>query len=297
MKKVGIYSQTYFEDTKVYLLELVNTLESKDLELIFRKEYFDQLIEEGIFQKEEYSTFEDQDCLENLSVLFTLGGDGTILRAVSSIRDSKVPILGINTGRLGFLATVQKSEIQDAVKSWLEGEFFLEQRSLVSIQAQPHVEALDEQNYALNEVTVSRKDTASMMGIQTFINDKFLTNYWADGLIISTPTGSTGYSLSCQGPLIQPDSNAFVINPIAPHNLNARPLVISDTKTISMEIEGRDQDFLLSLDSKIFTVPGETKIQVKKADFYIFLINLKADNFYNTLRQKLLWGEDTRNHK
>jgi NAD+ kinase len=226
-----------------------------------------------------------------------MGGDGTILRGITYIGDSNIPILGINTGRLGFLATVQKSEINKAFSALLKGEFNCVNRTLLSVQSNPEIEELKEKNFALNEISVARLNTASMIGIETHLNNIYLTNYWADGLIVSTPTGSTGYSLSCGGPVIDRKSNSLVLTPIAPHNLNARPLVISNSTEITMKVEGRQEEFLLSLDSRILNLKAGTTLTISKANFAIRIIELQDQTFYETLRSKLLWGEDTRNRK
>ncbi|MCL4120406.1 UNVERIFIED_CONTAM: hypothetical protein GTU68_033649 [Idotea baltica] len=227
--------------------------------------------------------------------MFTLGGDGTILRAVTYIRDLDIPILGINTGRLGFLATINKKNIAESINLILNGEFSIQKRTLLSVKTSPKTTAFKELNFALNEVTIARKNTTSMIGVKTSLNNHYLTNYWADGLIIATPTGSTGYSLSCNGPVISPDSKNFVITPIAPHNLNARPMVISDETTIQLTVDSREKDFLISLDSRITTVPKNTAVSIEKASFTVQSIIPNNQSFLQTLRSKLLWGEDTRN--
>jgi NAD+ kinase len=227
--------------------------------------------------------------------MFTIGGDGTILRAVTFIRNSKIPIIGINTGRLGFLATIQKDQIALAVEKLLNKEYLVKKHSLLSVTTAPEIESLSSLNFALNEVTVSRKNTASMITIETCLNDEFLTSYWADGLIIATPTGSTGYSLSCGGPIITPQAKSFVLTPIAPHNLNARPLVIPDDMVIEFKVSGREDEYFLSLDSRITTIQKGTLISIKKSNFNLKMVEINQQTFIKTLREKLLWGQDTRN--
>ena len=227
--------------------------------------------------------------------MFTIGGDGTILRAVTYIRNLNIPILGINAGRLGFLATIHKDAIQENIDLIFKGAYTIQERSLLSVKTTPVIEDFSELNFALNEVTIARKNTTSMIGIKTSINFEYLTNYWADGLIIATPTGSTGYSLSCNGPVLSPDSKSLIITPIATHNLNARPMVISDEKTIQLSTNSREKDFLISLDSRITTVPKNTEVFIEKAPFTIKTIVPNNQSFLQTLRTKLLWGEDTRN--
>ena len=227
--------------------------------------------------------------------MITVGGDGTILRAVTYIRNLNIPVLGINAGRLGFLATIKRDAIKESIEEVLRGEYSIQERTLLEIKTSPETKKFSEVNFALNEITIARKNTTSMIGVKTYLNEEYLTNYWADGLIIATPTGSTGYSLSCNGPVILPDTKSFVITPIAPHNLNARPMVIADETTIQLEVSAREKDFLISLDSRIATASQHTKIFIKKAPFKIKSILPNNQSYLRTLRSKLLWGEDIRN--
>jgi NAD+ kinase len=228
-------------------------------------------------------------------LLLSIGGDGTILRAATYVRDLGIPILGINAGRLGFLAKVQKDDIESFLQMVLDREYTLSQRTLVKLSTTPSHEDIEFLNFAFNEITVNRKDTTSMITIETFLNGEYLTSYWADGLIISTPTGSTGYSLSCGGPVITPDASVLVITPIAPHNLNARPLVIPDHTVIELKISGRENQFLVSLDSRIATLDTQTTLRIEKTDFKINMVEIPQETFLKTLRKKLLWGVDRRN--
>ena len=206
-----------------------------------------------------------------------------------------MPIVGINTGRLGFLATVQTDEIASSLAEIFKGNYKISERSLLSVDTQPKHNDIEETHFALNEIAISRKNTTSMITVETHLNDEYLTSYWADGLILSTPTGSTGYSLSCGGPVITPDANNFALTPIAPHNLSARPLIIPDNTTVSFKVNGREDQFLMSLDSRIVTLPNTTIVNVKKASFFIKMVELLDETFLDTLRKKLLWGEDRRN--
>ena len=224
-----------------------------------------------------------------------MGGDGTVLRSITYLRDSNIPIIGVNIGRLGFLATVQKEKISEAVDALYNKEYTVKDRTLLTVRTTPENKEINDLCYALNEITLSRKDTASMITIETYLDDEYLTSYWADGLIISTPTGSTGYSLSCGGPVITPQAKSFVLTPVAPHNLNARPLIIPDNTKIKLRTVGRENEFSLSLDSRIATIPNHTEIFVERAPFSIKMIELKGHTFIQTIRKKLLWGEDTRN--
>jgi len=225
--------------------------------------------------------------------VLTLGGDGTILNAVAEIRDSGVPILGINLGRLGFLASIEKEKIQEAINLLKRGRFTYSERTLLHLDSNHPM--FGEIPFALNDLTLLKRDTSSMIVIHTYINGGYLNSYWADGLIISTPTGSTGYSLSCGGPIIFPNSGNFVITPVAPHNLNVRPIVISDNSVISFEVEGRAENFLCTLDSRFETISAEYQLAVRKCDFNINLVQLQGLNFMNTIRKKLTWGIDSRN--
>ncbi len=297
IKKIALFGQTYYDDTQIYVSELIELLKRHKIQLSIEINYKNQLVNKNLVS-ESTPSFSSQGTLDNdTDVLITMGGDGTILRGITYIGDSNIPILGINTGRLGFLATVQKSEINKAFSALLKGEFNCVNRTLLSVQSNPEIEELKEKNFALNEISVARLNTASMIGIETHLNNIYLTNYWADGLIVSTPTGSTGYSLSCGGPVIDRKSNSLVLTPIAPHNLNARPLVISNSTEITMKVEGRQEEFLLSLDSRILNLKAGTTLTISKANFAIRIIELQDQTFYETLRSKLLWGEDTRNRK
>lgn len=227
--------------------------------------------------------------------LFCIGGDGSMLRAIITVKDSNVPILGINTGRLGFLTSLQKESLNIGLKQLWENKYSIIERSLLEVKLPKANAAIDAFPYALNEVSVNRKNTASLISIDTRLDNQPLTTYWADGLIISTPSGSTGYSLSSGGPIMSPQTAGFVLTPIAPHNLNIRPLIIPNTTTIDLEVTGRGEDHLLSLDSRIISVDQGTRIVVKKAPFTLATIELHDNDFFKTLRDKLFWGLDTRN--
>ncbi|CAM1360322.1 NAD kinase [Tenacibaculum litoreum] len=295
MKKVAIYGQAYTTLAEKEVKILLTVLEKHNIVVFFEQQFYNLFVENNSLNK-KYPTYAHFNDLSNtFDVMFTIGGDGTILRAVTYIRDLDIPIMGINTGRLGFLATIQKDQIEEAINLMLKKEYTLQERSLLQIETSPATEDFAELNFALNEVTIARRNTTSMIGIKTSLNTEYLTNYWADGLIIATPTGSTGYSLSCDGPVILPNSKSFVITPIAPHNLNARPMVIPDDTEILLEVSAREKDFLISLDSRITTVPLDTKIKIKKASFTIKSVLPKNQSYLNTLRGKLLWGEDVRN--
>ena len=293
--KVGIYGQFYHENSGKYVQQLLDLLHQKGVEVIIEENFLKLIHENEEINKtySHFSTFEELD--KSYDLFFSIGGDGTILQTVTYVRDLEIPIVGINTGRLGFLATVNKEKLVSSVEEILKNNYSITERSLISIKTSAPNENFDELNFALNEITVSRKNSTSMISVDTSLNGERLTNYWADGLIISTPTGSTGYSLSCGGPVIMPKTSSFILTPIAPHNLNARPIVVPDSTEIKLKVSGREEDHLVSLDSRIATLPVETEITLTKAPFNIKLVLLEEDTFLTTLRKKFLWGEDKRN--
>ncbi|RBW57297.1 NAD kinase [Tenacibaculum sp. E3R01] len=295
MKKVAIYGQAYTISAEKEIKILLAVLKKYNIVVFFEQKFYDLLIENKSLEK-KYPTFSHfNDLSDSFDLLFTIGGDGTFLRAITYVRNLDIPMMGINTGRLGFLATIQKDQIEESIELLLKKEYSIQERTLLQIETTPTTEEFSELNFALNEITIARRNTTSMIGIKTYLNNEYLTNYWADGLIISTPTGSTGYSLSCDGPVILPNSKSLVITPIAPHNLNARPMVIPDNTSIQLEVSAREKDYLISLDSRITTVDQKTTIRIKKAPFTIKSILPKNQSYIKTLRGKLLWGEDTRN--
>jgi len=293
--KIGIYGQFYHENAGIYIQMLLDALQKREAEVLIEENFLEIINRNQDITKNfsSCSTFTKLD--KSFDFFFSIGGDGTILKAVTFVADLDIPIVGINTGRLGFLATIQKEEMTESLNQILEGEYSISERTLLTVETIPKSEEIQPLNFALNEVSLNRRNTTSMIKVETFVNDKYLTSYWSDGLIVSTPTGSTGYSLSCGGPVIDPNSNVFVITPIAPHNLNARPLIIPDSSTITLKVSGRENTFLASMDSRIATLENETSIIIKKASFKIKLLQLNDDSFIKTLRKKLLWGEDKRN--
>ena len=293
--KIAIFGQYYQNDTRPIISAIFAFFNANDVELVIEATFLSILYEQGIL-KNEYATFTSYKELDSsFDILVSVGGDGTILRAATFVRDSGIPILGINAGRLGFLATVQKENIEVFLKLVIEKKYTISERTLLSLESSPDNAQITELDFALNEVTVSRKDTTSMITIETYLNEEYLNSYWADGLIISTPTGSTGYSLSCGGPVVTPDVKSFVITPIAPHNLNARPLVITDDTVIKLKVSGREENYLVSLDSRITSINKNTVLTIKKTSFTIKMVEIPNETFLKTLRKKLLWGEDKRN--
>jgi len=295
IKKVAIFGQTYTVNAEKEIQILIAALEKHKIVVFFEESFYTVLKEHNHLTK-KYPTF---SCFEDLNnsfdLLFSLGGDGTMLRSVTYVRDLDIPLLGINTGRLGFLASVKKDAIEESIELLIKGAYTIQERTLLSIKTSPDSSNSRAVSFALNEVTIGRKNTTSMIGVKTYLNGEYLTNYWADGLIIATPTGSTGYSLSCNGPVISPNSKNVVITPIAPHNLNARPMVIPEDTIIELEVNSREKSFLISLDSRIESVPKNTKVSIQKSPFTIKNIIPANQSFLKTLRTKLLWGEDTRN--
>jgi NAD+ kinase len=291
--KVAVYGQNYIKDTTQNAVEKLLDFLLKKESIVFFEADFLKTQNTAIQNSSAIKTFKKLD--NSFDLLISVGGDGTILRAITYVQDLGIPIVGINTGRLGFLATIQTDEIEAALSEIFKGNYKISDRSLLSVSASPENDNLKDINFALNEIAISRKNTTSMITVETHLNDEFLTSYWADGLILSTPTGSTGYSLSCGGPVITPDANNFVLTPIAPHNLSARPLIIPDKTEVKFKVDGREDQFLMSLDSRIVTLPNTTTVTVKKAGFVIKMVELLDETFLDTLRKKLLWGEDRRN--
>ena len=293
--KIGIYGQFYHENSEVYIQMLLAALQKKEAEVLIEADFLGIINQNQDITKNfsGFSTFTELD--SSFDLFFSIGGDGTILKAITFVADLGIPIVGINTGRLGFLATIQKEEMTESLNQILEGEYSISERSLLTVETFPKNKEIQPLNFALNEIAVNRRNTTSMIKVETLVNDKYLTSYWSDGLIVATPTGSTGYSLSCGGPVIDPDAKNIVLTPIAPHNLNARPFVLPDSSIVSLKVSGRENTFLLSMDSRIATLENETKILIKKAPFTIKLLQLNDDSFIKTLRKKLLWGEDKRN--
>lgn len=245
------------------------------------------------FKRHSWKTYGPEDDTGKIDLFLSIGGDGTLLETVSHIGRHQIPVLGINTGRLGFLATISREETEKSLELVLQGKYVLDKRTVIQLESSNEV--FGRLNFALNDFTIVKKDTSSMITIHTYIDGEFLNSYWADGIIVATPTGSTGYSLSCGGPLIFPRSGNFVITPVSPHNLTVRPIIMADGAEVSFHIEGRSKKFLVSLDSRIATVDSTVALRVKKADFTVNLVQLEGQHYFKTLRQKLNWGLDVRN--
>ncbi|MGX1023307.1 NAD kinase [Flavobacterium sp. CS20] len=292
--KVAIFGQAFYPDSAKYLKQIIAVFQKRKINFLFEKQYLKLILKNHYLDEANgFKTFETLD--SSFDLFFSLGGDGTILSSVKFVKDIDIPIVGINTGRLGFLATIHKDEVSSSINDILDGDYSVSERSLLKIKSTNAQFNAQKFNFALNEVTVSRKDTTSMISIDTWIDDEHIGAYWSDGLIIATPTGSTGYSLSCGGPIISPQTKSFVLSPIAPHNLSARPLVVPDKTKVRLKIAGREDNFLLSMDSRINVLPQDDEIIIKKADFNIKLVSHKDNSFLKTLRTKLFWGKDHRN--
>lgn len=293
--KIAIFGQYYQNNTHEIVEKVTRFLREKSCDLYIYEKFLNKLLENS-FVNSNLKTYSCHEDLQNqFDFVISIGGDGTILRAATLVQDLNIPIIGINAGRLGFLATIQEENIEFFLEKIYTKEYTISKRALVNLETSPENKNIGNINFALNEITVSRKDTTSMITIETFINDEYLNSYWADGLIISTPTGSTGYSLSCGGPVLMPTANCLVITPIAPHTLTARPLVIPDNVEIRLKVTGREEQFLVSMDSRIASISNETQLTIKKAPFEILMVEFQEERFLKTIRKKLLWGEDKRN--
>lgn len=293
--KVGIYGQFYHENSSVSIKLLFDILRKKEVSVFIEENFSKLIIENNVIESghSQFPTFKDLD--SSFDLFFSIGGDGTILKSITFIKDLNIPLAGINTGRLGFLASIQKEEISNCVQKILDGNYTVSERSLLSIDVSPKNKDINTLNFALNEISVIRKNTTSMIKVEAYLNNEYLTSYWSDGLIVSTPTGSTGYSLSCGGPIVEPSSTSFILTPIAAHNLNARPIVVPDSTEIKLKVTAREENYLVSLDSRIASFDNESVITIKKSPFSIKMIQFEEDSFIKTLRKKLLWGEDRRN--
>ncbi len=272
---------------------VIETLEKNECKLLIHEPYF-HFLKQHIRGLKNYPLFHsNRDLKQPIDFLFSIGGDGTLLDTVTLIKDSKIPIIGVNAGRLGFLSGISKENLVNAVESLKKGHYSLDARTLLRLEANHPL--FQDENIALNDFTLHKMETSSMITIHTYLNGEYLNSYWADGIIISTPTGSTGYSLSCGGPIIVPQSESFVITPIAPHNLNVRPIVVSDKNVISLEVEGRSQHYMATMDSRSATIESGLQLALRKEEYCVNLIRLSNENFLNTLRGKLNWGLDKRN--
>jgi NAD+ kinase len=291
--RIAIYSRGIENNQHQDIIQLLHELDLGGVEPVFYQDFFNQFYS-AIDIKAKYSTFNSSKDLDSsIDCMMSLGGDGTLLDTVTLVKDSGIPVVGINYGRLGFLANIGREELHTAVEALVNRTYVLDKRTLIHLDAD--IPLFGDVPYALNEFTLYKRDSSPMIKIHTYLNGEFLNTYWADGLIVATPTGSTGYSLSCNGPVVFPESGSFVITPVSPHNLNIRPIVVPDDNIISFEVEGRTDGFLCALDSRREMVGKEVQLAVRKEKFGINLIRLNENNFLQTLRNKLSWGLDKRN--
>lgn len=290
--RIGIFGKALNDIAYPYLKELIEALKVAQFETFLYAPFADEL--KSKIEISDFRTFKSSaDSPEKLDYIISLGGDGNMLNTVAMVHNSGIPILGINMGRLGFLSSVNREQIAEAVSALKSGNFKIDSRSLLKLSS--HANLFNNKNFALNEVTVFKQQPNSMVSVNVYIDDDFLNSYWADGLIIATPTGSTAYSLSTGGPIISPQAKNFIITPIAPHNLSIRPLVIPDDKKVRIKVSGRDDSYFVSLDARTQSFNSNDELVIEKEDFEVKLIRLPDENFFSTIRAKLLWGIDKRN--
>jgi len=292
--RIAIFGKQFSPSFLPHCLFLCNELRLRGAEIIIYSDFYDFIKSLDSDAIKVDGTFNSRAELSDVNVFISVGGDGTFLEAVTLVRDASIPILGINSGRLGFLADVAKEEIESAMNYIFSGNLKYKQLDLLCLETDAGL--FGDLNFALNELTIQKRDSASMVTIHTYLNGELLNSYWADGLIIATPTGSTAYSLSVGGPIIHPSSKSFIINPIAPHNLTVRPIIVPNDMQITLKVEGRADKFLASLDSRSVVFEDSIELRVKKADFSISVVDLPGISYNQTLRNKLMWGADKRNY-
>jgi NAD+ kinase len=293
--KIALFGKSFNESFTESFISMFEVFSNYKVEVDIYQPFYDFLIREINFKPPVQGYFTNhKDLDKEVEFVFSIGGDGTFLEAVTCVRDSEIPLVGINSGRLGFMADIAQDEIPQALSDIFTGNYTLEERGLLQLATSKNG-LFKDFNYALNEFTVHKKDSASMITIHTYLNNEYLNSYWADGLIIATPTGSTAYSLSVGGPILIPNTQNFIISPISPHNLTVRPIVVPNNNEITLRVEGRSDSFLASLDSRSTTFETTTELRIKKSDFKIKVIKLRTHDFYSTLRNKLMWGVDKRN--
>lgn len=290
--KIAILGKPFDDASLPFVQALLDDLAARQTTILIAVSFHEYLVQR-LTLPASITTFKRGDSLRGVQFVLSIGGDGTLLDTVTYVGALEIPILGIHTGRLGFLATVTPDRIAQAMDALFKGHFVLEERSLIRVETDPEV--FDGINFGLNEFSILKRDTSSMIVVHTYIDGEYLNSYWADGLVVATPTGSTGYSLSCGGPVMLPQTNNFIIAPVCPHNLNVRPIIVSDQSVISFEIEGRSNQFLLSLDSRSVAVDAGIQIAVRRESFAVRLVKFNHVNFLSTLRSKLNWGLDRRN--
>jgi NAD+ kinase len=290
--KIAIHGRNFNESARPFIENMFNELSRRKVEVQLSRPFRIFLDQTGIAHFSQL-VYDKPEELFDARLVVSMGGDGTLLETITHVGKRQIPAIGINVGRLGFLATVSPERIADMITALETSQFRIDDRTLVVVDS--NIDLFDGLNFGLNDFTITKTDTSSMITVHTYLNGEFLNSYWADGLIVSTPTGSTGYSLSCGGPVLVPHSQNFIITPISPHNLNVRPLVVEDTAVIKLEVKSRSNNFLVSLDARSRVVDENTQLTIRKADFTAKLIKILDDSFLNTLRSKLSWGLDMRN--
>ena len=289
--KIGVFGNNYQMDKLGLITKVFNQLHRFSFEVYVENIFYNYLLAEYNYHPDITGLIQDTEDY-NLDMALSLGGDGTFLRTAAIIGRKNIPILGINIGRLGFLADINQEEIEETLSEVFENHYQIEERSLLQLDIDRKY--LETENFALNEIAILKRDTSSMITIQAFINDEYLNTYLADGLLIATPTGSTAYSMSVNGPIITPHAKNFVLSPVAPHSLNVRPLIIPEESHIRLQVETHSHNFLIALDGRSVVLPSNAEFSVRKADFSINVVKRHNQTFYQTLRKKLLWGNDVR---
>jgi NAD+ kinase len=292
LEKIAIHGRQLSAETIPYYTSIIKYLSEKGIQVKLSSSF--RRLNEGLLPTDSLDTFERVDAQYQPDAMFSLGGDGTILNSLTIIGAYETPILGINMGRLGFLATISVDMVLRALDQFFDHKYWFDMRTLLALDID-NKELFGENPFALNELAILRKETSSMLVINAYLNGEHLTTYWSDGVMVSTPTGSTGYSLSCGGPILMPQTNNFIITPVSPHNLNLRPLIVADTSEITFEVESKETGYLISMDSRSEAIDSSLKIKIRKASFKANLIRIEGDNFLDTLRNKLSWGLDKRN--
>ena len=291
--KAAIYSRLMEDEQQKDIQLFFDELTNQKIKPVIFLPFFEQIKGKINLPAETFTFSVSEDLVDEIDFIVSLGGDGTLLDTITLVRNKKISIMGINFGRLGFLASIGREEVRMAVKAMAKRTYVVDKRTLIHLDA--NIPMFGDVPYALNDFSIHKRDVASMIKINTYLNGEFLNTYWADGLIVATPTGSTGYSLSCNGPIVFPDSGSFVITPVAPHNLNVRPIIVPDNNIISFEIESRAEHIICALDSRRELVSKNVQLAIKKESFNIHLVRLSENNFLQTLRNKLAWGLDKRN--
>lgn len=291
--KIAVFGKHFKHEFDTSVRDFLCRLKDRDHSLVIFSDFLGFLRERNALPEEVFDVFSSHLDLTDCELFISIGGDGTLLDSVAFVRESQIPILGINTGRLGFLSNISSDEIETAIEAIESRRYYLDRRTLIKVDC-PVLED-DDFPFALNEVTISKYTNDSMVTVHAYMGDRYINTYWADGLIVATPTGSTAYSLSCGGPIVMPGAAAFVLTPIAPHNLNVRPLVVPNNALLRLSADGRGEKHRLTLDSRHFDLPSGVEVFLQTADFKINLLNLEHQHFFQTIRNKMMWGLDKRN--